>query len=564
MPGDDALALENWRLAAELFSKEISQCRDGLSAGQIDLAAFCSNLSGRSVALTEMGRARGQLDAQPAVLKAGITDARAAVSLAQRLAAADGKLVLKVVRALHNALEASGEAAEEAQQAAAALAGKCSCSELVMQELQQLARGIDTRKLCEEMDADVNADESPGTFRWPRRMPLPALPAGKPDLSGISDEGWGPYLRQRGGEKMIAAARSNAMMLDGLSFPLSLAWILLQESVVSLQQGDVHVVLLGATSKAEVRILQESTYWQELVMLLESRCNIRLHFVGPEISPAKSVEKTGDIHSMQPPCAKRFFMARSDLTPENTICAVFNGGFGNFVSSRRDELFWSWMPDLLFLADSHFLCVFFCANDYADLKGEVAIHRALGSLFALAPRRNPFAMATVYSGEDDSEWFSGNSFMYATCGSQKSVRHPAMILAAEASDRPQLMSAVMKLAEDDEASVEVAALPVRLHPSPALKEGASAKAAGYAPESTPSRVTCGEMKAMEGGWRFEVPMSDSSCVEAADLQISDTGLSFVAGGERILVEWPQAVDSTTARASYSSRSSKLVVKVKAQ
>lgn len=49
-----------------------------------------------------------------------------------------------------------------------------------------------------------------------------------------------------------------------------------------------------------------------------------------------------------------------------------------------------------------------------------------------------------------------------------------------------------------------------------------------------------------------------------DLQISDTGLSFVAGGERILVEWPQAVDSTIARASYSSRSSKLVVKVKAQ
>lgn len=357
---------------------------------------------------------------------------------------------------------------------------------------------------------------------------------------------------------MIAAARSNAMMLDGLSFPLSLAWTLLQESVVSLQQGDVHVVLLGATSKAEVRILQESTYWQELVMLLESRCNIRLHFVGPEISPAKSIEKTGDIHSMQPPCAKQFFMARSDLTPENTICAVFNGGFGNFVSSRRDELFWSWMPDLLFLADSHFMCVFFCANDYADLKGEVAIHRALGSLFALAPRRNPFAMATVYSGEDDSEWFSGNSFMYATCGSQKSVRHPAVILATEASDRSQLLSAVMKLANDDEASVEVAALPVQLKPRP-LREGAS-KAAGYAPLS----VTCGEMKAMEGGWRFEVPMSDSSCVETADLQISDTGLSFVAGGERIMVEWPQAVDSTTARANYSSRSSKLVVKVKAQ
>lgn len=34
------------------------------------------------------------------------------------------------------------------------------------------------------------------------------------------------------------------------------------------------------------------------------------------------------------------------------------------------------------------------------------------------------------------------------------------------------------MAEDDEASVEVAALPVRLHPSPALKEGAWAFGVG--------------------------------------------------------------------------------------
>ena len=24
---------------------------------------------------------------------------------------------------------------------------------------------------------------------------------------------------------------------------------------------------------------------------------------------------------------------------------VFNGGYGNFVASGRDELFWSWLPD---------------------------------------------------------------------------------------------------------------------------------------------------------------------------------------------------------------------------
>ena len=33
------------------------------------------------------------------------------------------------------------------------------------------------------------------------------------------------------------------------------------------------------------------------------------------------------------------------------LLKVFNGGFGNFVSSGRQELFWSWLPDLLFLAE---------------------------------------------------------------------------------------------------------------------------------------------------------------------------------------------------------------------
>ena len=78
------------------------------------------------------------------------------------------------------------------------------------------------------------------------------------------------------------------------------------------------------------------------------------------------------------------------------------------------------MPDLRFLAAKGFPCAFFCANDYADLRGEVGVHAALlGSKFVLGPRKNPFSMMTHYTGEageSDKEWFCGNSFVYVTCG----------------------------------------------------------------------------------------------------------------------------------------------------
>ncbi|CAE8588026.1 unnamed protein product [Polarella glacialis] len=226
-------------------------------------------------------------------------------------------------------------------------------------------------------------------------------------------------------------------MLDGLSFPLSLAWVLCKSEAVrwakSSGDGKLHIVVLGATSKGEVRTLKQSRYWLELDVLLEGYCRPHLHFVGPEIDSLPG--DSADIHCLSPPCASRFLKSRPDLTAENTVCVVFNGGFGNFVSagqdvaSGRDDLLWSWLPDLLFMADSEYFCAFFCANDYADLRGEMGVHTALlGSRFVLAPQRNPFSMATTYSGEGgegSQEWFSGNSFVYATCGCEPSARHPA-------------------------------------------------------------------------------------------------------------------------------------------
>ncbi|RHY30234.1 hypothetical protein DYB32_004482 [Aphanomyces invadans] len=43
----------------------------------------------------------------------------------------------------------------------------------------------------------------------------------------------------------------------------------------------------------------------------------------------------------------------------------YNTGFGNFIESNRFDLLWSWLPDLMAIADSNIPTVFTCANDYA-------------------------------------------------------------------------------------------------------------------------------------------------------------------------------------------------------
>ena len=40
-------------------------------------------------------------------------------------------------------------------------------------------------------------------------------------------------------------------------------------------------------------------------------------------------------------------------------------------------LLWSWMEDLQSLAESNAPCLFFCANDYADVPGETAVHASV-------------------------------------------------------------------------------------------------------------------------------------------------------------------------------------------
>jgi hypothetical protein len=107
---------------------------------------------------------------------------------------------------------------------------------------------------------------------------------------------------------------------------------------------------------------------------------------------------------------------------------VFNGGFGNFVESKKFGLLWSWLPDLYRLTAlrSSAPVVFTCAND-ADVQGEsLVVQKVLGALYCDGgqPRQSPFGCATtlVDEGVDpklaeaSGSWCRGNSSWYVVRG----------------------------------------------------------------------------------------------------------------------------------------------------
>lgn len=583
------------------------------------LHPLCSALTGRARALLEMGRPCGKLEAKPEILTAAIADARAALTLA-RCGGRQSDVAAAVV-CLSDVLIAAGQAGQGKAVVMDALAAD---PESV--ELRGLATTLERRELADHMDAEADDGHSPGTFRWPGGMPFPMLPPIQLSIlppCAVSDQGWGVYLRARGGEPLLATARAHAMLLDGLSFPLSLGWVLMSSSVKWSAKKSacvLHVVVLGATSKAEGRIWQQSAYWQELEHVLGDRCSLCFEFVGPEID-----DLPDRIHRLEPPCAKQFFSSRSELTPANTVCVIYNGGFGNLVASGRDDLLWSWFPDLAFLARSGFLCVFFCANDYADLRGEVAVHTALlSSRFVLAPCRNPFSMATVYSGEPDGEgakeWFCGNAFAYATCGCGETAHNSADHNINDTATRRQMLAEVLAKAPLVGNSVEVdgSVTPRLLYGMedegdyPSVLQGVAATSATSVMDSTSkmfgkgcvgeqtadagvpadrhsrsimsgigmvvhaasaeAHVTLKTMRSapdtsvsytLDDGhrWvRFEIHLPGVSNIDHANLQISDARILLKdVGGFALEEDWPEHVEAVRARAFFSVRKGRLVI-----
>ncbi|KAK1945381.1 hypothetical protein P3T76_003914 [Phytophthora citrophthora] len=268
-----------------------------------------------------------------------------------------------------------------------------------------------------------------GTFRWleSKVFPqLPPFPSHSVDLSG----GWKEFLISRSSSSdhvdLVATATYDPSMLDALSFPVTLLHV---TQLLELCKGpQLHVLVVGASQKAEQRVWRITSYWNE-VATFYAKTKVTLFFIGPEVDERDADRVKDDLPSnLKVQHFRGTFgdfqdsQLSSDCTRETSIIVGYNTGFGNFVDSHRHELLFSWLPDLHRIAESGIPAIFTCANDYADMNGEFAVQsRIVGTKMLLLPKQNPFSAASHFHEEDqqDTAWSRGSSYMYVVCGVDK-------------------------------------------------------------------------------------------------------------------------------------------------
>ncbi|KAG9416027.1 hypothetical protein AC1031_000425 [Aphanomyces cochlioides] len=269
-----------------------------------------------------------------------------------------------------------------------------------------------------------------GTFRWTDQKRFPPLPQRTPRRPSVEplSQGWKGYLEKCHSVNLIPLASQDPSFLDALSFPMTLVYAAMALQLHKAWEESVHVLIIGATVKAEQRILRQTRYWDEIAAFFPDVSRINLWFIGPEVSTELDLPATSPRLKVRfvRSTAGEFLAAHSgEFTFKNAVIIGYNTGFGNFVESSRYDLFWSWLPDLMAIADSGLPGIFACANDYADLNGEFAIHtRVIGSKMLLLPKENPFSAASHLheEGKKDTAWSRANSFMYAVQGYDPSRR----------------------------------------------------------------------------------------------------------------------------------------------
>lgn len=307
-----------------------------------------------------------------------------------------------------------------------------------------------------------DADLCVGTFRWRSGKKFVDLPRWSAAASAAAAAprklGWDAWLRSRcpaGPDAAVAGATSDLSMIDGLSFPLTVMFGLRR---LGLAPGDLRqagyttglvlrIVVAGATASAEQRLVHDSGYWAELG-LAYSEWTVELIFVGPECDPNFLARRAPRLASNMTSSALRssvaaLLQARPELCRWDpgsksspaaiTVIMGYNPGFG----SGSAALMRSWAPDLQQIAASGLPCIFSQANDYSDVRGELAVLRhVVGARWVSAPMRNPFHMATTTTSgpanaTDGRGWSCGNSFLYAIQGFAGGQAGPKLNLADE-------------------------------------------------------------------------------------------------------------------------------------
>lgn len=232
----------------------------------------------------------------------------------------------------------------------------------------------------------------------------------KPQL----DDGWKGYLTTRS-SNLVQLASARASFLDAVSYPITLLHLMEQlQYITDPAIKEIHILVIGASRKAEQRVYQSTNYWQEIGRYY-SDYNVHLWMIGPEVDPSSSDPL---FHPFQGTFLE-FYHSNSSILPPNSLIVGFNTGFGNFVESKQYDLLWSWMQDLYLLASLSIPVIFTCANDYADMNGEFQIQtRIIGSKFIHLPKQNPFSAASHLHEKNQREtaWSRANSFYYIISG----------------------------------------------------------------------------------------------------------------------------------------------------
>ncbi len=308
-----------------------------------------------------------------------------------------------------------------------------------------------------QIDLEGDGNGYSGTFRWKQQHKFKSLPSISNAEVLCYENGWGPYLRSRckndeEGKQLVAEVRTDLSIIDCLSFPLSIAFACSTTKLYDRKTpvDEISIVCIGCSSKAEERILRKSSSWQHLGDYFHLVEHVKLFLVGPEISATSSpvyrsqhqnLRSNMTAHAFKGTTSD-FFRAKPDLLNGGCIVVGFNCGFGNFENPLpgRYDLLLSWLPDLKFLSGTQLPVFFFCANDYADLAGEVGLmSQFLGASFIAAPQYNPFAFASNFVPQTEnpagvpndqrrgSQFTCGNSFWYGIQGSLPCLRRPLTV-----------------------------------------------------------------------------------------------------------------------------------------
>lgn len=241
--------------------------------------------------------------------------------------------------------------------------------------------------------------------------------------------------------ELMVKAQQDLSLVDCLSTPLTICYCMDKLKMKPiLNIPELNIVCIGVSTKAEGRVFTETNCWNEFIYFLGYKKQlVHIWFVGPEMdevdcNPINENNHVPLIFHCFKGTVIEFFRCQISLLRSPTIVVGVNCGFGNWENfgSQRFDLLQSWLPDLYFLTSTSLPLFFTCANDYADLQGEIKVmYHILGAKFVARGEENPFSYASTFippekdptsSAGTESNYSRGNSFWYAVQGFDRNRR----------------------------------------------------------------------------------------------------------------------------------------------